>query len=148
MQPKQAFASWRAMYTGGFGHVVHRLFSQVLSQPSKVTTHDGLSIPASLTSRFGGRSCLFCFKHLPDLAISLVAAKPPWLEPPNSSAQQFSSAPQREGAGLQPSAHRTSPGMLRHTSAYQLDQKAGFISKLLTVMKLTLSNRASLFNLS
>lgn len=148
MQPKQAFASWRAMYTGGFGHVVHGLFSQVLSQFSRVTTHDALPIPASLTSRFGGRSSLFCFKHLLEWAISLVAAKPPWLEPPNSSAQQFISAPQCEGARLQPSAHRTSPRMLRHTSAYQLDQKADFISKLLAMMKLTLSNHVSLFNLS
>lgn len=131
-----------------FGHVVHGLFSQALPQSSKVTTRDAPSIAASLTSRFGCRSSLFCFRHLPDWAISLVAAKPPWLEPPNSSAQQFNSTPQLAVAGLQPSARRTSLGMLRYTSAYQLDQKAGPKSKLLAVMKLTLSNHVSLFELS
>lgn len=38
--------------------------------------------------------------------------------------------------------------MLSHTSAYQPDQKAGPKSKLLSVMKLTLGNHVSLFNLS
>lgn len=50
-------------------------------------------------------------------------------------------------AGLQPSARRTSLAMLRHTSAYQLDQKAGSKSKLLSMMKLSFSNHVSLFNL-
>lgn len=130
-----------------FGHVVRGLFCRALSQSFMVMTWDASSTAASLTSRSGARSSLFCFRHLPDWDISLTAAKPPWLEPPNSSAQQFNLTPQPKVAGLQPSAHRTSPGVLRRTSAYHLDPKAGPKSKLLTMRKLTLSNHVSLFDL-
>lgn len=108
----------------GFGHIVHRLFSQALFHSSQAITQDAPSIAASLTRRSGGRSSLFCFRHLPDWASPLAAAKLPCPEPPNGSSQCSNSTPQLAVAGLQPSARRTSPGMLRHTSAYQLDQKA------------------------